>query len=889
MSQFLCYFCPERSSNNRISHHLKNSPQCLQKYKEKFSVQCLKELLPVLEKLRRKMRPSRSRVSRRLENDKKVDKKEEKERTKTKVDLINQFRRETVYSNTRLCHNCGGNFTESRAEVVSPDLENELEKDPLNRSKRRFEKYFICLSCKDGKKKFSVTANLKMSVCGDDQTSLVVPESINQPNDDKVDEVKVTSSTTLMLPCSVDALSLIDNGRVKCRSEDVGIIYQKESINQTFLAILYENEAFKFQRAKFYGERYNGKLKDGSVNTLVSADKVVTDFNIVGSDAWRNIEDANMKYRMEQNGTVCFSVSILLNVSPDVLATCLIQKNNVVSATFVGKSTSELETKYVIHNHKADVDCGPSCVKQKMEEYLNLNDKQDIKLKTKHLSTYVSSSQIKLNSFVRNFVKSVASDLHSEDYSFELTFSYTGMIKIEGFCWPSQLNDLNIQVPKLQIEPEILAESIKYIDSAICTTSDAQLLKAKFLLSDAEANEVSKLVHGLQFHFCQDDCKLPSLETMFLKCPENPRNLIAANTLNKFMISKLKELKEIEVNSLTAEEWLENVFEQQSASCTIDENAVELIFNHETFKFEIDNRLKSQLNKYAKAKIAIYHYSISSSEEPACFDVVLQRLMVKDCFTKAFNLPLLKAFDSKIEILPCNGFEALSKRGVFNEGGGSADKLCEDDVLKSSHREVSLSEALHVFDKNLSRTNSSTVVEFLNTTSDRKQYFKKVANPKDEECFQVDGKPGYFLKLNSTIDRYFGRKNGFHLTLTEFALHYDVMRTNDESEKIIQLFENNIEIKDTETQSAIDPKKYLPEFIFTGKEVMKYRITRKVLAYPTPIDFIRLVHQKVLMFFPLREEAKLENEASLLELYNRKDEAAMESNSEQTVIQRIER
>ena len=896
VSQFLCYFCPESSSNNRISHHLKHSPQCLQKYKDKFSVQSMKDLLPVLEKLRRKMRPSRSRASRRLETSKKNDKKDEKERTKTKVDLINQFRRETVYSNTRLCHNCGGNFTESRAEVVSPDQEKELEKDPVNRKKRRFEKYFVCLNCKDGKKKLSVTKNLNISVCGNDENILVIPESINQPSNDTGEQVKITSSTTLMLPCSVDALSLLDTGKLKCRSEDVGIIYQKESISPTLLAILYENEAFKFKRAKYFGDRFNGKLREDSDKTLVSADKVVTDFTIVGSDAWRNIEEANMKHRMEQNGTVCFSVSISLKLSPEVLATCLIQKNIVVSATFDGKSTSELETKYLIHNHQADVDCGASCVKQKLEDYLNVDDKQDIKLKTKHLSTYVSSSQNKLNSFVRNFVKSSASDLHSEDFHFELTFSYKGMIKIEGFCWPSQLNNLNIQVTKPQIEPEVRTESIRYIDSAICTTSDAQLLKAKYLLSDAEANEVSQLVNGLQFHFCQDEnCKyciqpkLPSLETMLIECPKNPGNLMAAKLLNNFIISKLRELKEVEVTSLKSGEWIENVFEQYSGNCVTDDNAVKLILADETFKFEIDDRMKSQLKKYKNAKLAIYHYSISSGEEPVCFDVVLQRLTVKDCFLKAFNLPLLKAFGSEVQVLPCNGFEALSKRSVCIQEDGLADKVCDDDILKSSHREVSLSEALHLFDKNLSRTSSSTTVEFLNSTSDRKQFFKKVSNPKNGESFQVDGKPGHFLKLNSTIDRYFARKNGFHLTLTEFALYYDLMRTNDESEKMIKLFENNIEIKDTETPSAFDPKKFLPEFIHTGQEVMKYRTSKKILSFPNPNDFIRLVYQKVLMFFPLREEEKLKDEASLLELYNRKDEVAKDDSSGLTVIQRIER
>ena len=183
-----------------------------------------------------------------------------------------------------------------------------------------------------------------------------------------------------------------------------------------------------------------------------------------------------------------------------------------------------------------------------------------------------------------------------------------------------------------------------------------------------------------------------------------------------------------------------------------------LLSKRGTFNFEIDDRIRSLLNKYKDAKLAIYHYSISCGEESERFGVVLQRLMLKDSFTKAFNLSLLKAFGSKIDVFPCNGFEALSEKSVYIQEGGIADKFCEDEALKSSHREISLSEAIHLFDKNLSRTSSSTVVEFINTTSDRKQFFKKVSGPKDGETFQIDGKPGYFLKLNSIIDRYFARK-----------------------------------------------------------------------------------------------------------------------------------
>ena len=95
-----CLFCSFKETF-RISVHLKQSKSCYDNYCRKFNCNSIEILLDKLEKLKRKMRYSRSGAKRRLETQKAKLKKEEKEAKLTGTDLINQFKRDTALSNVR--------------------------------------------------------------------------------------------------------------------------------------------------------------------------------------------------------------------------------------------------------------------------------------------------------------------------------------------------------------------------------------------------------------------------------------------------------------------------------------------------------------------------------------------------------------------------------------------------------------------------------------------------------------------------------------------------------------------------------------------------------------------------------------------------------------------
>ena len=63
VKSFPCYFC-KSGSNIRISCHLRNKKDCKEKYCRMFNVNSEKEIFAELEKLKQKLRPSRTKAKR---------------------------------------------------------------------------------------------------------------------------------------------------------------------------------------------------------------------------------------------------------------------------------------------------------------------------------------------------------------------------------------------------------------------------------------------------------------------------------------------------------------------------------------------------------------------------------------------------------------------------------------------------------------------------------------------------------------------------------------------------------------------------------------------------------------------------------------------------------
>ena len=261
-----------------------------------------------------------------------------------------------------------------------------------------------------------------------------------------------------------------------------------------------------------------------------------------------------------------------------------------------------------------------------------------------------------------------------------------------------------------------------------------------------------------------------------------------------------------------------------------ESNSVEFRFDGEYFKFLIDDNLRKLLDCYNVKLIAVYQYSLATRDDDEVFGTILRRTKMRDCFTRPFELNLLRGFNSEVEIVPINGFSVELDKFAFYINDSAIDDI--DELLSFSHREISLAEACSLFDKNLNRTASSTSFEFINTVQDRKVYFKKVKETSDTS-FKVNDAPGNYEKIRSNIDKYFDRQNADNVCLAEFVLHYSYLGQNESEEVYKLLSKEGVEIKSSEIKSAFSKDEYLPEFIITKhQEVLKIRSNRKLISYP---------------------------------------------------------
>ena len=902
VSKFGCFFCPS-DVNIRISYHLKRSDVCKEKYLQRFKVDNTEALMALLENLRRKMRNSRSRASRNLENKKRKEGRvnNEPSTVANKYEMVNKFRQENTFFNTNLCCYCKKNII--RGEVLNrEDINLDAVGSANINEVRRFETFFQCKQCIAGEK-INENGRVPMQpLFGNGRVLLVPADNVEQQASFEI-EIE-DQPVTCLFPVTLEALdSCRQLSSMKSRSEDCGIMYQFDPNIMKILSVAYENEINKYKYSKMFSDRYQGKVIDGEDKLLSTVERMPNDHKIPGSDSWHNVENEKARHKMEQFGTLCCYIKVALPIQDDVIASAIIQSGVVVSVVHRQLSSSEITNEYMVHNHSHDVDCNSdACVKVPLHSYLpgilNLAN-----MKNKFLTTHLIGVQTKIQSMVKHFLKTSSSDIYSEDFTIEVRYAVDGSIALEGFAWLKEFEKINLQIanyPVHAVDPDLKSNAIKHIGATISSSSKSSDLQSQFQMSEQESTQLAEVVRKVQHHYCGNkECKkcsnprLPALETDFTESPpqEFSQNISTSSRLRTIMLSKLKKTTETSLNSMTTEEWLTSVF--QSFDCVIIEGNLrkwKVNVGSEILYMFIDEKLQVLTQKYPDPLLGIYQYSLTCHSLEASFKVVIKTIQLCDCFTKPYHVGLLKAFGSEMEIIPVNGFCKLED-GHRNTSSQDLNEEEEqiDTAIRMSHREISLAEAFSSLDKSINRTYNSTSSEYICTYPERKQCFKKV-NEESEECFRVEGKEEYFEKMNSNIQKYFGRRNGYHVTLVEFCMQYDYCGA-EESRQLLKLFSKNpdISIKDSEVTCAFDSKKKLPELILTtAGEVMKIREHKKVISYPK-MDHSEKYYKysKVLMYMPTKSEITKEEEVN--QFYFKLDDPEKNENNGITIVERIER
>ena len=137
------------------------------------------------------------------------------------------------------------------------------------------------------------------------------------------------------------------------------------------------------------------------------------------------------------------------------------------------------------------------------------------------VGVYVSSVHQKMNAFVQHIIKAPSSGIVAEDYFTMLVFDLDGNAKLVGLIWPSELEEINVDIASNNGKLNLKTELISFIEKNISVSSDPRILRSVLNISEKESQELSELVKEYQTHICDDvlcdlcsSPELPSLDTL---------------------------------------------------------------------------------------------------------------------------------------------------------------------------------------------------------------------------------------------------------------------------------------------------------------------------------------------------------------------------------------
>ena len=656
---FSCEFCYVKK-RIVLKKHLEENNRCLDGYRNKLKENDLDKLCKKVKALKRATLPTRSVAARAL-----VYKKEKAEvlMNKSGAMSLNDHKDSVMLSNFKLCVVCKSNFGNYSAREIrrSEELFEKLELGSFNKQCfRRFEKFFLCTRCEremeDPIDKVTFDDQLKLGEmsCGDqikffpfEVSGTLAPQLVTEPR------------ISLMFPTNMNALDTVHQlNKVKSRGDQVGKMYETDYKSRETIYALYENEVSKYKKEKESEEMFVAAVKDPVTKKLGSVEKLSTCRKIPFSEDWCVNQKRDIKYMIDQLGSYSVVFKVCLpQVCPEVIATCLIQKEYTVSVDRQGSANGEVKLSYKVHlDHKSDEDCSEDCVnKVDLDDFL-ANDNFDLSsLGNLHVGTYVSSVNQKLNSIAKNIIQAPASDLFSEHFHLLLIFSTSGEASIVGTIWPKVLEEVNEKFAINKGVPTMIQELQEFVERSLSTTTDARLLRSRFHLSEAEATEVSSLAQEHQFHICDSkECSpcssadLPSLETI-IKTNCSDSNWTAAVNFKVKMEKELNLLSLLEKRTLSTHDWLDKCFETVTGNISDDLDILTITFDEDLTQivFKIDERLSSYLDEYSELPLTgVYHYALSCSSGKEKVSVVYKRMKILECYIQPFSPFFMKAFNS---------------------------------------------------------------------------------------------------------------------------------------------------------------------------------------------------------------------------------------------------
>ena len=878
-----CLFC--QIPFHKLSLHLQSKPECLDQFKARFGVTSLSAVIKRVSNLRRQEYKSRRSLERQFESSKAKEKKKARLETVTTEFYLNEHLQQTAFSNFKKCCNCLCDL--SSAEEVTKDTDivrTEYEFESLSHY-RRAGKLFLCRFCKIRKENIPEFENSCFAMTGLEEESKIVfvpdmpPANTEDPDGRNLQPLLqfIGKNVKVMVPAAIDSLRTFPNNvpSKKLSSFEIQhILSGNKNLDAKLLASIYENQVSKFQSLDKFCDLFTGEIEDNAGKTVTNLkpcsglEKKIR--GSIKSDLTRNEE---VHKKIAQYGKFCLFLSTEIPVGHQTVATNLMQRGFVVTTSYSGEASQELNRKYFVHQgHSANSDCTLNCQKITIEEYLETSPEM-LELTKENISTYICSVENFVNSFVSNIITSPVAPLSAKEFHFQTKFNEKGIARLEGIIWPRCLQKMNLLKldQKLGIE-ETKAIKQDYLDkikSSIVSTSDPEVLKTQFRLSEVECDKIQSFIAKHQTHFCGNclscrDPPLPSLQAMLCVTPDDEHltNVSVAIRFAQFFKSKLLMLGQEEMEESTSFQWLEAVvgeFEDE----TIQPNLWRISNGVEEFLFKVDIRLADLMEEYDYCiLLAAYHYSISCVNPKDENRVIFDRPHLSDSFLKPFNIFILKAAVGTTNLQVLNSTEDYS-----NNIWTPPSTIIRTEIPLIQHKEVSLSEALVLLDNNKLNTKASSGVQFVYTGPGFEgNSFKKRKEPVGN-CFTLSNQPAnsFYERLETMVSRFIRRMNGKDLLLCEVVTYYEYVGPN-KSEELFEVYKNKIDRIEDTTEQCITNGAFYPEIILCDfgdfGHVLKKRRKMQVLNYPNfNKESFEFKHSQVLLYSDIQNVDDLTKDA----------------------------
>ena len=822
--------------------------------------------------LKRQAYKSRTSLKRKFEN---VSSKAEKRRRLENEDesnFLHSLLKDTMFSNAKKCVLCLSNI--NSATEINEDHElfmgGTLDLENV-RMHRRFGKLWICKFCSEKNNSDRMEADkssiFQLNTSRVDDETVICPKLL--PVEDRLEEENsqeeqpqaiaavMNPASKICFPVSSESLELFPNDlQLKSQSgfQIQKLLHNGNDLNIDTLSLLYEHQLNKYKKSKARQDLFVGKIISEETRTLNSVKACSSDKKLSGSSAWSSKQDSDVMWKMYQVGSFALYVEVNLPFNPSAMASVLTQEGNVISVEMIGEASQEFKRVYQVHrNHGADTECTVNCEKICLDDFLQENN-VSMALTNRNVSTYAAVCDMFMKSYISNIIKSPASSLFSEDYHFQTVFKDDGTLKVVGVTWPDKMKKMNqILVDKSLGETDqesIQRDYLELVGNNISTTSEVAVLKEKFHMSEAEAQEFATLVAKHQIHFCRscpkcEDPELPSLELSLTVSSDTPGNIVTSKKLRHFFIRKLKNLSLEDLQTLKTLEWVEELSELVERSDINEDNVWILQIEDEEFELSLDEVLTGLIRKNQDCPLAAaYQYCIMCVPSPDLRKVILKRRKLIESFTEPYNPFFLKAANSPISVKTVRGgrdFQNFKFRGTTPFSHVSTDLL--------HHSCISPTEVVCLADEVIKNVKTSSSIEYVYTGPDVMSLFKKV-DKKTDKSFSVDGLANIFLEpLESKVTKYFKRLNGLDLLLSEFVVFYDFLG-DEKSESQYEVYKEKLDKIEDSLATSVMGKEALPELIVIDNgNVFQKRSKAKFLQYPEfDDDSFEYRYSQVLLF-----------------------------------------